>query len=130
MISFDTNVLARAILGDDEQQSPIAVALLARTGMVVPTVLLELVWVLGSKAGWSRPEIASALDDLLDIRTLTIVESEAVEWAVARYAAGADFADMLHLALSGEATVFATFDKDIVRFADAGVVPVETLVRV
>ncbi|MBV8973235.1 MAG: hypothetical protein JO290_13200 [Sphingomonadaceae bacterium] len=66
--------------------------------------------------------------DLLDIATLTVVEREAVAWAVTRYAAGADFADMLHLALSGEASRFATFDRDVAPYADAAVVPVETVV--
>lgn len=127
MISLDTNILARAILDDDAQQSPVASAMLARKCLVIPTVLQELVWVLGSRAKWERTDIALALRDLLDIATLTVVENEAVEWAVERYAAGADFADMLHLALSGEADVFATFDQGVARFADAAVVPVEVV---
>ena len=127
MISLDTNVLARAILNDDRAQSPVAVALLARQSLVVPTVLQELIWVLQARPRWSRLEIASALRDLLDIATLLVVESEAIGWAVERYAAGADFADMLHLALSGEATAFVTFDQSVARFGDPAVVPVETL---
>ena len=130
MITLDTNVLTRAILNDDRQQSPVAVAMLTRKCLVVPTVLQELVWVLSSRARLSRADIAAALRDVIHITTLTVVDSEAVEWATAHYDAGADFADMLHLALSGAANVFATFDRDVARFAGAGVIPIETLVGV
>ena len=101
--------------------------MLRRKSVVVPTVLLELVWVLASGAKWSRARIVAAVGDLLTIATLTVVDREAVEWAVERFATGADFADMLHLALSGEAAAFATFDQNIARFADTAVVAVETL---
>ena len=127
MISLDTNVIARAVLNDHQQQSPIAVAMLTEKSLIVPTVMVELVWVLGSAAKWSRREIVATLHDLLDIASLTIVEREAIEWATARYAAGADFADMLHLALTGEATAFVTFDEELARHADHSVVAVETL---
>jgi predicted nucleic-acid-binding protein len=65
---------------DDEHQSAVALAIINDPFLILPTVLLELIWVLSS-----------------------------------RYEAGADFADMLHIALAKEleATTFATFDNRI-----------------
>ncbi|MBV8971281.1 MAG: VapC toxin family PIN domain ribonuclease, partial [Sphingomonadaceae bacterium] len=61
MTSLDTNLLVRAIMRDDQHQFPIAIKLLAQPALVVPTVLLELVWVLGSSRRMARADIAGAL---------------------------------------------------------------------
>ncbi len=93
----------------------------------MPTILLELSWVLKSRGGWPHDAISAALIGLLTLPLADCRDEKQVRWALARYAEGADFADMLHLALSGTADSFATFDQGIARFADASVVPVETL---
>jgi predicted nucleic-acid-binding protein len=64
MIALDTNILARLLLRDDGDQYQRAVSLLGdgRAYTAPPTVLLELVWVLGNNGsigvaspGASRP---------------------------------------------------------------------------
>lgn len=62
----------------------------------------------------------------MSLETLTFTHAAAVEWALTRAHDGADFADMLHLALSSAADSFATFDRGMARHADASVVAVET----
>ncbi len=52
---------------------------------------------------------------LLGATEAHLLSASAVMWALDRYEAGADFADMLHFALAEElgAASFATFDKRI-----------------
>lgn len=95
--------------------------------LIVPTVLLEVVWMLQRQPNWRREEVVTALRLLMTLPRLTFADRAGVEWALERHLAGADFADMLHLALSHSATSFVTFDQRIARFADSSVVPVETL---
>ncbi|EDN70277.1 conserved hypothetical protein [Beggiatoa sp. PS] len=52
MIGIDVNILVRYAVKDEPQQTIIATDFLAKhTCFVLKTVLLELVWVLGSKSG-------------------------------------------------------------------------------
>jgi|JI8StandDraft_2_1071088.scaffolds.fasta_scaffold51935_3 predicted nucleic-acid-binding protein len=125
--SLDTNVIARAVLNDDPVQSPIARRLLAEPAIVLPGVLMEAYWLLSLPHRLSRPGAIAALSSLLDLPTLTVPDREAVLFALERAAAGADFADMLHLALSGGADMFSTFDQGIAAHAEGAPVPVETL---
>jgi predicted nucleic-acid-binding protein len=125
--SLDTNIIARAVLNDDPVQSPVARRLLAQPAMLLPTVLLEAFWLLSPPQRLSRPGAIAALSSLLDLPALHVPDREAVRFALQRAAAGADFADMLHLALSAGADMFATFDKGIAAHANGAPVPVETL---
>ncbi|MGI4877043.1 MAG: type II toxin-antitoxin system VapC family toxin [Janthinobacterium lividum] len=127
MRSLDTNILARALMRDDDVQSPIARQVFREPALVVATVVMELVWVLGSRTPWDAPHIAALILGLMSVPHLLFADADAVRWSLGKYADGADFADMLHLALSASATSFATFDQGIARFADDSVVPVETL---
>lgn len=127
MRSLDTNLLARALMRDDDVQTPLARAVLREPAFVAVTVVIELVWVFRSRTSWSRTHIAELIGGLMEAPNIRFGDAAAVRWSLNRYAAGADFADMLHLALSGEADVFATFDRDVARFADGSVIPVETL---
>lgn len=95
--------------------------------LLLSTVIQEAIWVL-SRGYQIPPEtIVAQLSVLIQLPSVVIFDDVACRWALARYAEGADFADMLHLALSGAADMFATFDKGIAQFADDQVVPVETL---
>jgi len=125
--SLDTNVVARLILNDDAAQVAAAVAVLDQPVLVLPTVLQETAWVLESLRDLSRAVIAAQLRDFLTLPTVVAADTGAVGWAIDRYAEGADFADMLHLALSTTADAFTTFDRRIARHADPSVIPVETL---
>lgn len=114
MIALDTNVLARFLLRDDEAQYQAAAALLKKTRHYTtpPTVLIELVWVLES-TDCDRAGIANALRLLFNLPNFEPLEFEAVLRALNWYEAGMDFADAMHLALSGKAKAesFITTDK-------------------
>jgi predicted nucleic-acid-binding protein len=112
---LDTNVFVRLFAKDDERQLKTAAALLQEPFVVLPTILVELLWVLGSRYKLDRGRIADQLRAILGMPAANVVSPQAVEWALDRFEKGADFADMLHFALAEEleATSFATFDKRI-----------------
>ena len=113
-ITADTNVLVRAITGDDEKQSRIAQAQLARAGLValaIP-VLCELVWVLSQGYKISSADIAEAIRRLLAGANV-VVNRPAAEAGLTLLDAGGDFADGV-IAYEGNwlgAETFVSFDK-------------------
>jgi predicted nucleic-acid-binding protein len=126
--AFDTNILARYIVGDDPAQARLAVEALAEPGFVSDTVLLETAWLLASRYRIGRSELVAQLRDLLSLPQLSFSDPAAISWAVERFAAGADLADMLHLVGARGTDAFATFDRGVAVAAGAGSpVPVETL---
>ena len=119
MIGVDTNVLVRFLVQDDPDQAKAAATLFAglteeAPGFLCREVLVELVWVLERAYGLSRPDIARALDSLLEARELVVEAADRVAIAVDRYRkGGAGFSDQM-IALAGQgagcqATV--TFDR-------------------
>jgi predicted nucleic-acid-binding protein len=75
VIVVDTNIWARAILGDDPAQSSRARQALAaarsKEGIFVPLVVLaELSWVLRA-ARWERERVLDALESLLHMKGVT-----------------------------------------------------------
>jgi predicted nucleic-acid-binding protein len=125
--SLDTNVVLRALTLDDSVQAAQSVALLSAPAYITPTVLLETAWALSTVFKRSRNQVAENLRDLLALPDVVVGQREHVVGAIDRFAQGADFADMMHLALSGGSECFTTFDRGIARFADESVVLVETL---
>jgi predicted nucleic-acid-binding protein len=113
--TLDTNILVRVFAQDDEKQTRIARGLLGEPHLLLPSVLVELIWVLQSRYGFGRDRIAAQLGAILGGPHAIVASPIAVRWALGRFEAGADFADMLHYALAEEleATSFATFDKRI-----------------
>lgn len=114
MISVDTNLLARFLLKDDPTQFRRAVAVLqADEDVFIPiTVLLELAWVLKARET-TREEILVSLRGILALPHVRQQHAEAVRVALGWVDAGMDVADALHLALSGNATKFLTFDATL-----------------
>lgn len=110
MRAFDTCILARAIVGDDPEQSPMAVQQLELGGFVSLTVILELAWVLKSIFGYSRALLADTLDDLCRHPGLVIASDSWIGWAAARLRDGADIGDLIHLVASEGLEAFVTFD--------------------
>ena len=95
--------------------------------ILTATVLLETEWVLRSRYRFTRSARARALRMILDLPGLVEAPSNA-PWAIARMEAGADFADMLHMATASGATRFATFDKRVSRKASSDTpLPIELL---
>lgn len=86
MIVADTNVWARALLGDDAEQSPKARKALAaarsREGVFVPLVVMaELSWVLRS-ARWERERVLKALESLTQTRGVSPEAPQVVRKAI------------------------------------------------
>lgn len=129
MRAIDTNVLVRALVGDDAAQSARAVALMSEHEIFVPvTVMLELEWVLRFLYAYAPKLVAQALEKVTALGNVVVGERAAVLAATARVAQGWDFADALHHALSAGCDDFATLDADLVRRARRAskVVPVIT----
>lgn len=118
MISLDTNVLARYLLGDSPGQAKAAARLLEQGGsFYVPvTVTLELAWVLQS-VGCSRDEVAAGLRHLIGLPCLAFQHRADVLRALGWHEEGMDFADAIHMSLSSEAKAVKTFDERFVRKA-------------
>jgi predicted nucleic-acid-binding protein len=121
-ITVDTNVLVRAITGDDAAQSRVAQRELARADVVALTLpaLCELVWVLSQGYKISSPDIAEAVQRLMESANVT-ANRPAVEAGLAMLRAGGDFADGV-IAYEGSwlgAETFVSFDKRAVKLIEA-----------
>ena len=92
-INADTNVLVRAIVGDDERQARSAQAALARADVVALALpaLCELVWVLSRGYGFQGSDVAEAVRRLTNAENV-VVDRRAVEAGVSLLEAGGDFA--------------------------------------
>jgi predicted nucleic-acid-binding protein len=121
-ITADTNVLVRALTGDDARQSKAARAALANAEVVALALpaLCELVWVL--LRGYKIPSasIAAAIRRLLDAGNI-VVNRPAAEAGLAVLDAGGDFADGV-IAFEGNwlgADTFVSFDEKAVKLIEA-----------
>jgi predicted nucleic-acid-binding protein len=119
MNAVDTCVLARWVMRDDPLQTAIADKVLAQPFYLGVSVLVELGWLLGSAGRMKRSQIARTFATLLGLPTAWVQNEAHVRWAVERFAARGDLADLLHIANSTEADTFATFDKRMVLQAGA-----------
>lgn len=120
MITIDTNIVVRYLIKDDEIQAQLAIDLFKNNRcFILKTVVLETVWVLGSKQGYAlaRDVIVSRVRHLLKLSNVEIEDIESVVLAVHWYSLGMDFADALHLASSFQTERFVTFDKRLVNKA-------------
>lgn len=121
-IIADTNVLVRAITGDDERQSRVAQTQLAKAAVValaIP-VLCELVWVLRQGYRHSTGEIAATIRRLIDSANVA-VNRPAAEAGLALLEAGGDFADGVIAHEGGwlGAETFVSFDRKAVQLMGA-----------
>ena len=121
-ITADTNVLVRAITGDNERQSKVAQAELANADVIALALpaLCELVWVLSQGYKITSAEIAEAIRRLMNGGNV-VVNRPAVEAGVALLDAGGDFADGI-IAYEGSwlgAEIFISFDKKAVKLIEA-----------
>lgn len=128
MRALDTNILARYAVGDDPEQARLAAEVLAGPCFVPDTVLLETAWLLSSRFKQPRAIVADTLRDLLQMPQLSVNDAERIHWAIDRFAAGADFADMIHIAGSLGADSFISFEKRLARIAGPDApLPIEAL---
>lgn len=128
MIAFDTNLLVRVAVADHAEQVAIARQLIAQNTIFISrTVLLETEWVLRSVYKKTPADTHRFFQALLNLDNTEIENAEAISHALAWYAHGADFADALHLAVCGGATLH-TFDKNFCKAAlEAGIAPQITI---
>lgn len=129
MKAVDTNVPLRLVTGDDPAQEAVARKLVENDGILISlTVLIETEWVLRSYYRWPRARIADALDALASLDGVEFERAQSALWAIDRFRAGADLADMVHLLVQGVSDGFATFDADLAPAAgESSPLPVETL---
>lgn len=121
-ITADTNVLVRAMTGDNPRQSKIAQVELARADIVALAVpaLCELVWVLSQGYKIPSADIAEAIRRLIN-GVNVVVNRPAVAAGLAMLDAGGDFADGV-IAYEGRwlgADAFVSFDKKAVQRVEA-----------
>ena len=93
-ITVDTNVLVRALVGDDPEQAKVAkdVMLSAKQICVPITCLCELVWVLRRVYKFPNTDIIAAIRALLNAETVAL-DRAAAETGLTILASGGDFAD-------------------------------------
>ena len=121
MIAVDTNVVVRLIVADDAVQGQRAARLFAHAPEIfVPkTVLLETAWVLQSAYGFPRDQVAEALRRLAGLPNVLVEDAEQMAAALDLARSGMDVADALHIAACPQAERFYTFDRRLIRHAQA-----------
>jgi len=130
VVTLDTNVLVRVLIGDDPGQTKRAERLFRAhalgDGIFVPLlVVAEVAWVLSTGYGLERGVIHERLTRLFRTRGVFVEELELVHQALVRYAAGGvDLADLLILGkTTGQAALpLFTFDKKLARETEAELV--------
>ena len=121
-IAVDTNVLVRAAVRDDIEQTDAATKLMARAKIVAIAVtsLCEFVWVLRSVYRFQSSDIAKAIRTLLAAENVE-TNRTAIDAGLAVLDAGGDFADGV-IAYEGRwlgAETFVSFDKKAVEMISA-----------
>lgn len=116
-VTVDTNVLVRAVVGDDLAQANIAAKVLSDAELiaVATTCLCEFVWVLRRVYDFQPADVASAIRALLSVANVEVNRS-AVEVGLSVLEAGGDFADGV-IAYEGSwlgGGTFVSFDKKAV----------------
>ena len=102
MIGLDTHVVIRYLVQDDKKQSAAATRFIEKSlttdvpGYINHISLCEIVWVLQSCYGVTKPQVREIIDGLLTTKQLN-VENVEVTWKALRAfdANSADFCDAL-----------------------------------
>jgi len=117
MRAVDTNVLIRLVTRDDEDQVASAEAFVERGAWVSHLVLAEATWVLSAAYDLEHSAIATAVDMLLNHRTLTVQDADVVVEALTHYRKkpSLGFSDCLVLEIARKAghVPLGTFDKNL-----------------
>lgn len=131
MLGLDTNVIARIVLADDSVQTAQALAAIAQAQANGETVVLglatvlELEWVLRSRAKLDKPQVLLVFKRLLETQDLQIDHEQVLEQAIYVYEHGsADFPECLFLAQYQRmgCRVMLTFDAKAARLGGAELV--------
>ena len=116
-VTVDTNVLIRAVVGDDPGQANIAAKMLSDAELIAVATpcLCEFVWVLRRLYEFQPADVATAIRALLAVANVEVNRS-AVEAGLSVLEAGGDFADGV-IAYEGSwlgGGTFVSFDKKAV----------------
>ena len=124
MIAPDTNLWARAILGDDPRQCRAAQKAITEaageTGLFIPLlVFVELAWVLKAAPGWDAARVHAALGRLLNMEGVEVEASPRAREALALSTGAVRLADNLVFLAAHDrgCSRLLTFDA---RFAKTG----------
>ena len=118
MVAVDTNVLVRLVTSDHPAQATRAAAVF-RAGPVFisKSVLLEAEWVLRYSYDLATEAILRALRSVLGLANVSVEDPAVAAMALRLCEQGLEFADALHVASSGAASQFVTFDAQLVKRA-------------
>lgn len=123
MRAVDTNLVVRLLVRDDQKQADTAEDFIKSGAWISDLVLVETVWVLASVYGLRRPEIAAAVEMLLNHRQLVLQHPDEVSAALADYRKpdAPDFSDCLILeaARKNGHLPLGTFDRRLSRLSGA-----------
>lgn len=116
MRAVDTNVLVRLIARDDPKQVRAAESFVARGAWISHLVLAETLGVLESVYNLDAEQRATAVDMVLNHRSLTLQDADVVTAALAhfRHKPSLGFSDCLVLEIARKAghLPLGTFDRD------------------
>lgn len=116
MRAVDTNIIVRLFVQDDAEQVKAArLALAADTVFLPKSVIVEFEWVMRGVYRETKAAIASAIETILATANVEVEDAAAVARAVDWFRKGLDLADAVHLASSGHADGFVTFDAQMRR---------------
>jgi predicted nucleic-acid-binding protein len=115
MRAVDTNVLVRLITRDDARQAASADAFVEKGAWVSVLALAEATWVLVTVYALSAPNLATAVEMLLNHKDLTLQDSDVVAAALelfrSRPALGFSDCLMVQLARKAGHLPLGTFDR-------------------
>ncbi|CAN7491186.1 type II toxin-antitoxin system VapC family toxin [Rhizobium sp. LjRoot30] len=117
-IAVDTNILARLLANEDSPEARYAESLLGTATLYVSTtVLLETEWVLRGVMRIDRPAINRMIGSMLELPLFEVEQVDTLQAVLPAHADGTDFADAFHVINARHADAFATFDRDLVKYA-------------
>jgi predicted nucleic-acid-binding protein len=120
-VAVDTNVLVRYFTWDDEKQALAAAKILESVTVtfVSTVVLCELVWVLKRAYGYGDGQVANAIRQLMQTRSVEL-DHAAAETGLRLLAKGGDFADgvIQFDARAAHCDRLVTLDKKFARDGD------------
>lgn len=126
MNAADTNILVRILTGDDERQTETADRFIEEGAWVSILAVAETMWVLRTGFQSSAEQIASAVQMLLNHRSLVVQDADAVAAALKLFRArpSLGFSDCLMLEIARKAghLPLGTFDRGLGRVEGARLV--------
>lgn len=120
LVGLDTNIILRAVLEDDPEQSPRAREVFRRLtesapGFVTSVTLAEVYWILSRRQRVGKTRSLDVIRRLVETGVLEFDDGEGIVRALELADEGADFADaLIHTTFEQfGVTVAMTFDRDV-----------------